>query len=156
DAVFLVVWVPQAARTPANYQRALDQAMQKFRAIRLVAQELCPEEVGLATTPDEMERIVESGRLAVAIGLEHGFPMRHDLSNLARFRELGASYLSLTHSAHNDLADTATPRGALGDRPVEHGGVSELGAAAIAEMNRLGMMVDISHGSKQTALDAMR
>lgn len=156
DAAFFIVWVPQAERTPDNHRRARDQAMTKFRAIRRMTEELCPDAIELARTPADVERIVGAGKLAAAVGIENGFAIGHDLSLLAAYRDLGASYMSLTHSAHNDLADSSTPRAAFGDRPSEHGGVGPLGEQAIAEMNRLGIMVDVSHASKQAALDAMR
>jgi len=156
DAVFLSVWVPQAARTEANHARARDQALTKARAIRRFAEELCPDQVALALAADDVERIVRSGRLAVAIGIENGFAIGRDLSLLQTYHDLGARYLGLTHSAHNDLADSSQPRPAFGDAAAEHGGVSAFGAAAIAEMNRLGIMVDVSHASRQATLDAIR
>ena len=77
-----------------------------------------------------------------------------DLSRLARFRALGARYLTLTHNGHNALADSCNPRTDLGDAPAEHGGLSPLGRAAIAELNRLGMLVDVAHVSRDTMLQA--
>jgi membrane dipeptidase len=156
DAVFLNVWVPQGERTPAGYERAREQATTKFRAIRRLARELCPERVELALTPDDVALIARAGKLVAVIGIENGFAIGQDLSLLETYRDLGATYMSLTHSAHNDLADSSQPRAAFGDGPSEHGGVSELGRRAIAEMNRLGMMVDVSHASRQATLDAIR
>jgi membrane dipeptidase len=72
-----------------------------------------------------------------------------------RFYELGARYMGLVHDGDNDLGRSARPNAALGDAAESTAGVSALGAEAIARMNRLGVMVDVSHGSKQTALDAM-
>jgi membrane dipeptidase len=155
-AVVLNVWVPQAARTDATYARARDQAMTKFRAIHRFAEELCPDQVGLALTPEDVERVAASGRLVAIIGIENGFAVGLDASLVRTYAELGAIYMSLTHSAHNDLADSSLPREAFGDGASEHDGVSALGEQVIAEMNRVGMMVDVSHGSKATALDAMR
>jgi membrane dipeptidase len=155
-AVVLSVWVPQAARTEATYARAREQAMAKFRAIHRFAEEMCPAEIEIATTPDDVKRIGGTGKLVVVIGIENGFAIGKDVGLVATYKELGAAYMSLTHSAHNDLADSSLPREALGDAPSEHDGVSALGEQVIAEMNRVGMMVDVSHASKSAALDAMR
>ncbi|HSH74643.1 MAG TPA: membrane dipeptidase, partial [Longimicrobiales bacterium] len=79
-----------------------------------------------------------------------------DLGLLARYHELGARYVGLAHNGHNDIADSAQPSDALGDAPEEHGGLSAFGERVVAEINRLGMMVDISHTSKRATLGAMR
>ena len=155
-AVVLSVWTPQAQRPPATYQRARDQAMTKFRAIHRLAEEQCPDQIGLALTPDDVQRIAASGRLVALIGIENGFPIGDSVALVQTYKELCAIYMSLTHSANNDLADSSTPREAFGDRAGEHGGVSALGEQVIAEMNRVGMMVDVSHASKAATLDAIR
>ena len=80
--------------------------------------------------------------------------MGEDLGLLAQFKARGAIYLTLTHNGHNLLADSSNPRTDLGDGETLHGGLSELGKAAIGELNRLGMLVDISHVSQQAALQA--
>ncbi|MCI0433174.1 MAG: dipeptidase [Gemmatimonadetes bacterium] len=154
DVAFFIVFVGQTPRTPENYERAKDQAMQKFDGIHRVAGQLCPDQIGLAQTADEVERIAATGRLVTVIGIENGYVIGKDLSLLRRYRELGARYMTLAHTAHNDIADTATPSQ---NGPVsEHDGVSAFGEQVIAEMNRLGIMVDISHISKAAALDALR
>ena len=155
-AVVLSVWVPQAPRTAAAYGRAREQAMTKFRAIHRLAEEMCPEEIEIAVTPDDVPRIAGTGKLVAVIGIENGFAIGDDPSLIATYKQLGAVYMSLTHSAHNDLADSSQPRAAFGDVPSEHDGVSALGERVIAEMNRVGMMVDVSHASKAAALDAMQ
>jgi membrane dipeptidase len=86
--------------------------------------------------------------------VENGFAMGQDLSRLAAFRALGARYLTLTHNGHNALADSCNPRKDLGDAAAEHGGLSALGRAAIAELNRLGMLIDVAHVSRDTMLQA--
>jgi len=91
-------------------------------------------------------------RVAV-IGVENGYPIGKDLSLVRKFHELGGRYMTLTHGGHNDIADSATPRN---EPPAEHNGLSEFGRQVVAEMNRVGMMIDISHTSKQTALAAIR
>lgn len=156
DVAFFIVYVGQAERTPENYERAREQALTKFEAIHRMTEELCPDEIELARTPDDVERIVEGGKLAAAIGIENGFVIGRDLTLLERYDALGANYVTLAHGGHNDIADSSTPRESLGDEASEHGGVSPFGEEVIAEMNRLGIMVDVSHVSKAAALDAMR
>jgi membrane dipeptidase len=155
DTAFFVVYVGQTERTPENYARAQSDAMTKFEAIHRMTSTLYPDLIGLAYRADDVERLVNEGKLVAAIGVENGFSIGTDLGLIDRYYELGARYLGLVHNGHNDLADSASPRPRFGDNEVEHDGVSELGAAAIRRMNELGIMVDISHGSKQTALDAI-
>ena len=157
DAAFFVVYVAQAERTPENYRRAHEDALTKFAAIERMTEELYPDWIELAYSAADVERIAGQRKLVAAIGVENGFSIGTDLSTLDRFHALGARYFGLVHNGHNDLAHSAQPRAAFGDAPgSEAGGVTELGAAAIERLNRLGVMVDISHSSKQTALDAIR
>ncbi|MCI0724671.1 MAG: dipeptidase [Acidobacteria bacterium] len=153
--VFFTVWAAQQKRTPKAYAEAKRQALHVFEDIHGVVRR-CGDTVGLARTPEEVERIVGSGRLAVVIGIENGFVMGKDLSLLKTYRELGAAYFGVTHDGHNDLADSATPSKELGDGESEHNGVSDLGEQVIRELNRLGIMVDVSHMSKAATLEAIR
>ncbi len=156
DAAFFVVYVGQTARTPENYAAAQRDAMTKFDAIRRMTHDLHPELIGLAYTADDVERLIANGMLAAAIGIENGYVIGRDLELLDRYYELGARYMTLVHNGHNDIADSAQPRAELGDADREHGGVSAFGEGVIRRMNDLGMMVDISHASKASALDAIR
>ncbi len=155
DSAYFVVYVGQTERTPENYARAQADAMTKFEAIHRMTSTLYPDRIGLAYRAADVERLVGEGKLVAAIGVENGYAIGTDLTLIDRYYALGARYLGLVHNGHNDLADSATPRPGFGDAATEHDGVSELGAAAIRRMNALGIMVDISHASKQTALDAM-
>lgn len=155
DAAFFIVYVGQTQRTSENYIAAQRDAMTKFDAIHRMIEQY-PDLIGLARSPDDVERLIEDGRLAAAIGVENGYVIGNDLGLLDRYHELGARYVSLVHNGHNDLADSATPRPDLGDEgPEEHGGISELGRRAVLRMNELGIMVDVSHASKESALDAI-
>ena len=156
DAAFFIVYVGQTARTPENYAQAQADAMTKFDAIHRMAGEMYPDLIELAYTPDDVERIHAEGKLVAAIGIENGYVIGRDLSTLQRYHDLGARYVTLAHNGHNDIADSAQPRPDLGDVESEHDGISEFGAQAIAEMNRLGIMVDLSHVSRAAALDAIR
>jgi membrane dipeptidase len=156
DAGFFIVYVGQSERTPANYAQAESDALTKFTAIHRMAEQLYPERIEIAYRADDVERIAASGKLVAAIGIENGFVLGPHLEMLDRFYELGARYVTLAHDGDNDLARSARPKPELGDPVDSTAGVTALGAEAIARMNRLGIMVDISHGAKQTALDAMR
>ncbi len=157
NAAFFIVYVGQTARTPENYAQAQADAMTKFKAIHRMTDELYPNLIELAYSPDDVERIFAAGKLVAVIGIENGYVFGKDLDLLDRYYELGARYVTLVHNGDNDLAHTAQPRPDLGENPKgPDTGVTEFGAAAIARMNRLGIMVDVSHGSKQTALDAIR
>lgn len=156
DVGFFVVYVGQTERTPENYQKAKDAAMVKFDAIHRMTEEMYPDKIELAYSADDVERIVESGKLVACIGIENGYVIGKDLSLVKKYHELGARYMGLSHSGHNDICDSSNPRDQLGDGEAEHNGVSEFGKEVIAEMNRLGMMVDVSHISKQAMLDAVK
>lgn len=155
DAVFEIVFTAQRERTNAAFEEAEKRARKSFQEIHDAVRR-CREHVELASTPEDVERIVASGRIAVAIGVENGFAIGRDLSLLESFRDMGAAYIGLTHEGHNDIADSANPRVDLGDGESEHGGVSAFGERVIAEMNRLGLMVDVSHMSRAATLDAIR
>jgi len=156
DTGFFVVYVGQTERTPENYEKAKADAMTKFDSIHRMTEEMYPSQIELAYSADDVERIHGSGKLVACIGIENGYVIGKDLSLLEKYHGLGARYITLAHGGHNDIADSSTPREALGDSEAEHGGVSQFGEQVIAEMNRLGIMVDVSHISKNAMLDAAR
>ncbi|MFQ5630943.1 MAG: dipeptidase [bacterium] len=156
DAAFFIVYVGQTERTPENYEKAKEDAMAKFEAIHRMAEQMYPDKIELAYTADDVERINSEGKLVACIGIENGYVIGKDLSLLEKYHKLGARYLTLSHGGHNDICDSSTPRERLGDAEEEHGGVSEFGKQVIAEMNRLGIMVDVSHISKKSSLQAMQ
>ncbi|HWN36914.1 MAG TPA: dipeptidase [Gammaproteobacteria bacterium] len=156
DVGFFIVYVDQTARTAEGYAKAATEAETKFAAIHRMAEQLYPQRIEIAYTAADVPRIAASGKLVAAIGVENSYSLGPKLENLDRFYELGARYVGLVHNGDNDLARSAQPNAALGDVAASSEGVSALGAEAIARLNRLGVMVDVSHGSKQTALDAMR
>ena len=156
DTGFFIVFVGQTARTPENYEQAKADAMTKFNSIHRMTEEMYPDQIELAYSADDVVRIQGSGKLVACIGIENGYVIGKDLSLLEKYHGLGARYITLAHGGHNDIADSSTPREALGDSEEEHGGVSPFGEQVIAEMNRLGIMVDVSHISKKAMLDAAR
>ncbi len=156
DVAFFIVFVGQNERTPENYAQAKTDAMTKFDAIHRMADEMYPDLIELAYSADDVERIHASGKLVAAIGIENGYVIGTDLSLLEVYHKLGARYITLSHGGHNDISDSSRPRPEFGDEESEHDGISAFGEQVIAEMNRLGIMVDVSHISKAAALDAIR
>jgi membrane dipeptidase len=152
-AVVFIAFVPQTRRDAAQLAAATGRAEAMLHAIRATAD---GQHVRVATTAAEVEAAAAGGALSVMLGVENGHAIGGDLSRLATFRALGACYMTLTHDGHNDLGDSARPRADLGDPPEEHGGLTPLGRAAIAEMNRIGLLVDVSHVSKRGMLEAAR
>ena len=151
---FFAAYVPQQRRTPENEQAAYDRAIAMLHAIRAMGSSRNDITARVAVTVDEILAVKRDGVLGVVPCVENGFSIGTDLSRLAEFRALGARYLTMTHNGHNALADAAIARPDLGDVPIEHGGLSTLGRDAIGVMNRLGMLVDVSHISRDAMVQA--
>ena len=152
DAVFFSVF--QAQRddfSPAGYLQAYNTAMDKALAIRRLTSELAPDRIGLALTAADVRQIASGRRLVALLGMENGYALGEDAQNVGRFAELGVRYLSLAHNGNNQLADSNTGE-ADGYR---WNGVSPLGQEVIAEANRWGIVLDISHPSKEANLQTM-
>ena len=154
SAGFFVAYVPQARRGPASEAAAFERAIAMLQFIGAMGRTQDGITARVAVTADDIVAARQDGALGVALAVENGFAVGTDLSRLARFRALGARYLTLTHNGHNALADSAIPRADLGDARVEHGGLSGLGREAIGELNRLGMLVDVAHVSREAMLQA--
>ena len=108
----------------------------------------------IASRADAIVAAKRDGVLAIVPCVENGFAVGADLSRIAEFRARGAIYMTMTHNGHNALADSCNPRRDLGDRETEHGGLSTLGRAAVATMNKVGMLVDVAHTSRDTMVQA--
>lgn len=153
DAAFLIVYVGQTPQLDeAGFARAHEQAMEKFAAIHRLVDTLAPDRAGLARSAADARAIAASGRSVIFIGVENGFPIGADISNVRRFHELGARYMSLAHNGHSQLSDSNT-----GERDGVwlHNGLSELGREVVREMNRVGMMIDVSHPSKASMMQTL-
>ena len=148
DVAFYIVYVGQGALDEAGFARARAQALAKFDAIERMA-ERYPGHIGLARSAADVERITSEGRLVACIGIENGYAMGEDLGAIAEFHARGARYMSITHNRHSQLGDSNIP-----EEPI-HGGLSDLGRRAIEEMNRVGIMVDVSHAAKTTTLQTI-
>ncbi len=145
-------YVPQGPRTAEGYQAATERALAMLDAINAMTD----GHARVCDTADAIEAAKRDGAVAIVPAVENGHAIGEDLGVLARFRAKGARYVTLTHNGHNALADSSNPRKDLDDGETLHGGLSPLGRDAVAEMNRLGMMVDVSHVSLQGALQAAR
>lgn len=146
DAVFFAAYVPAAE---ARKGAAAEYCRSAIKAIRedIVAKH--PRDFVLARTADEILAAGRQGKIAALIGIEGGHAIENSLDKLREFFQLGARYMTLTHSNTNGWADSS------GDKP-QHGGLNALGESVVREMNRLGMIVDISHVSDETFWDVMR
>jgi membrane dipeptidase len=148
NCAFFIVYVGQGPLTKSGFQGAKRSALAKFDAIDRMCEKF-PDDIELALTADDVERIWKSGKLVACIGIENGYPMGEDLSLVEEFWKRGARYMGITHNRHSQLGDSHTPEEPL------HGGLTDLGRKAIEEMNRVGIMVDVSHSSKKTMLEAV-
>jgi membrane dipeptidase len=152
DAAFFIVYVGQGELTPAGYDDAYKQAIAKFEAIHRLTEKIAPDKIELALTADDVRRIAAKGKKVALIGIENAYPLGTDLSRIKEFYDRGGRYMSLAHNGHSQFSDSNT-----GERDGKwtHNGLSDLGRKAIAEMNRLGIMVDVSHPSKQSMMQTV-
>lgn len=152
DVSWMIVYTGQGELTEEGYKRALENAWDKFDAIDRLTQKIAPDKIELARTSADVRRIVKSGKLVAMIGIENAYPIGTDLSLIKKFAERGARYMSLAHNGHSQLADSNTGEA---DGKWLHNGLSDLGKQAIAEMNKWGIMIDLSHPSKEANLQAI-
>jgi membrane dipeptidase len=155
DVATFIVYVAQTKRTPENYAKAKTDALTKFDAIHRMAETMYPDRVQIAYSADQVRKIHASGKLVALIGIENGYVIGKDLSLIADYYKRGARYMTLTHFGNNDIGDSSIPREDLGDKGPEWHGLSPFGRQVIAEMNRVGMLVDVSHTSKDTTMQAI-
>ncbi len=148
DACIMVAYLPQGARTA----EASDEAARKADDILCQIGDMVSlnkDVVSLARTPDDLYRIKGEGRLAVMTGIENGYAIGTDLDRIRHFRDRGIVYMTLCHNGDNDICDSARKSNN------EHGGVSDFGEKVIREMNRVGLMVDLSHAAESSFYDAL-
>ena len=152
DASFFIVYVGQGPLTPEGYAGAYQQAVAKFEAVHHLTKEIAPGQIELALTAADVPRIAKAGKKVALIGIENAYSIGTDIKRVKEFYDRGGRYMSLAHNGHSQLADSNT-----GERDGKwlHNGLSELGKQAIAEMNKWGIMVDLSHPSKAANMQAM-
>src|SRR5262249_17894194 len=140
------------ALQPAGFDRAYRAAIAKFDAVHRLTEQIAPSQIELALSPADVVRIAKSGKKVAVIGIENGYPLGTDVGRVKEFFDRGGRYMSVAHNGHNQLADSHTGEAT---NEWKWGGLSPLGREGIQEMNRLGMMVDVSHPSKASILQAI-
>ncbi|WP_234736596.1 dipeptidase [Tellurirhabdus bombi] len=149
DAMFFAVYLAQGPRTAAGHAKAKADALDIFDRIHKALKKH-PDQAELATTPADAYRLQKAGKRAIFIGMENGYPVGEDLSLLKKYYDLGCRYITLSHFANNVICDSATdPDGPL------HNGLSAFGKDVVREMNRLGMLIDVSHVSDKSFYDIL-
>ncbi len=148
DATIMVAYLEQQERDEASLENATAKANQILTQIEEMAAKNCTA-VDIAYTPDDLWRLKQQGKRAIMLGIENGYAIGKDIHNVEAFRKRGVVYMTLCHNGDNDICDSAR-----GNH--EHGGVSEFGKKVIEEMNRVGMMVDLSHAGEESFYDALQ
>ena len=153
DVSFMIVYVGQGPLTPEGFDNAYRQAIAKFDAVHRLTEKIAPDSIGLALSPADVLALHKKHLRIAVIGVENGYPIGNDIRKVEEFYNRGGRYMSLAHNGNSQLADSNTgeTQGYL-----YNNGLSPLGREVIAEMNRLGMMVDLSHPSKGANMEAMR
>jgi membrane dipeptidase len=149
-------YIPQGARDPAGHQAARERAFAMLARIGEMHGARDGLRAAVCSSADAIEQAHADGVLAVVPAIENAYAFGTDLSVIAAFRATGVRYVTLTHNGHNAIADSAIPRRDLGDQETLHGGLSRLGYEAVAELNRNGMLIDVSHLSRQGMLQAVQ
>lgn len=153
DVSFMIVYTGQGALTPEAYDSAYTRAIGMFDAIHRFTEKIAPDKIGLALTPADVYRLHKEGKRIAVIGVENAYPIGYDLKRVKEFYDRGGRYMSMAHNGNSQMADSNNGE-VLGY--LYSNGLSPLGRQVIAEMNRLGMMVDLSHPSKGANLEAIR
>ena len=148
DASIMVAYLEQQARDEASLENATAKANQILTQIEEMVAKNCTA-VDIAYTPDDLWRLKREGKHAIMLGIENGYAIGKDIRNVEAFRKRGVVYMTLCHNGDNDICDSAKGKH-------EHGGVSEFGKKVIEEMNRVGMMVDLSHAGEESFYDALQ
>lgn len=148
DASIMVAYLEQKERDEASLENATAMANQILTQIEEMVAKNCTA-VDIAYTPDNLWQLKKDGKRAIMLGIENGYAIGKDICNVEAFRKRGVVYMTLCHNGDNDICDSAR-----GNH--EHGGVSEFGKQVIEEMNRVGMMVDLSHAGEESFYDALQ
>ena len=155
DVATFIVYVAQGPRTPEGYAKAKADALTKFNAIHRMADTMYPDRIQIAYSADQVRKIHKTGKLVALIGIENGYVIGKDLSLIDDYYKRGARYMTLTHFGNNDIGDSSILKPELGDKGPEWGGLSPFGKQVVAELNRVGILVDVSHTAKTTTMQAI-
>ena len=147
DAVFMVAYLRQLERDADSLKAAATKA---DRILNLIVERIseCNGKAAIAILPDQLYQNKSAGVKSVVLGIENGYAIAKDISNVAKYRDKGVAYMTLCHNGDNDICDSARGN-------IEHNGLSSFGRDVVAEMNRVGMMIDLSHASEKTFYDVL-
>ncbi len=147
DVAWLIVYTGQDSLNAEGYAAASDNAISKFEAIHRLCEVYAPDRIELALSSVDVRRIAATGKKVAMIGVENAYPIGEDLAKFEDYYNRGARYISLSHNGHSQFCDSNTGEA---DNEWLHNGLSDLGKQAVREMNRLGIMIDISHPSAES------
>lgn len=148
DAIFFAAFVGQGPRDAAANDKARDLVLRTIHIIQDSIRQH-PDLAALATSPEDAYRLEKAGKRAIFIGIENGYAIGTDLRMIKKYYDLGVRYMTLCHTSNNDICDSSTDS-------LEHNGLSEFGKQVVAEMNRVGMMIDVSHISDKAFADVVQ
>lgn len=153
DVAWFIVYTGQRALDQEGFDAAYANADDKFNAIHRLTEEIAPDQIELALTSDDVKRIVAAGKKVAMIGVENAYPIGMEIERVKEFHDRGARYMSLSHNGHSQLSDSNT-----GERDSVwlHNGLSAFGKEVLAEMNKWGIMIDLSHPSKEANMQMMQ
>ena len=147
DAAFFAVFVGQRERTEENYKMVQEEAARMISAVKGMCKEN-PSVIRFATTPEQAFSNRQGNLLTAFMGLENGFPIAIDITNIKKYYDMGIRYITLCHTKNNDICDSANDTS-------EHNGLSEFGKKVVKRMNELGMIIDVSHISDEAFYDVI-
>ena len=152
DVAWFIVYTSQSTLDAEGYAAAYANAIDKFDAIHRLAEDIAPQRIEIAYTSDDVRRIIAQGKKVAMIGIENAYPVGLDMANIKDFQERGGRYMSLAHNGHSQFSDSNT-----GERDDIwlHDGLSEMGREAVTEMNKWGIMIDVSHPSKEAIMQML-
>jgi membrane dipeptidase len=148
DAAFMSIFTSQGPRTEEGHANAKAHALKLIDLTKKMVADN-PDKAEMALTPEDAYRIEKSGKRAIFMGMENGYPLGTDINNVKMFNDLGVRYITLSHTRNNEISDSST------DSTKQWGGLSPFGEKIVREMNRLGIMVDISHVHDDTFWDVI-
>ena len=148
DAVFMVAFIPQGERDDVSRLKATAYAEERLSKI-IEQAEKYSDRVGIAKTQDDLWRLKNQEKKAIFLGIENGYAIGRDLRNIQKFKDMGVSYITLCHNGNNDICDSAAGT-------AEWGGLSPLGICVVNEMNRLGLVIDVSHAAESTFYSVLK
>ena len=149
DGAFFAAFISQGDCTPEKYEKVNKKALEILNAVHTQVAKY-PSRAGIATMPDDIYRLKKEGKRAIYIGVENGYPLGTDISLLKKYYDLGARYVTLCHTKNNQICTSSTDKDTTNKN-----GVSDFGKEVIKEMNRLGMIVDVSHISDKSFYDVL-